>query len=87
MKVPQLWQKWHTMMAHTSRRESSAPHGMALARLRAGVSRSMYSRSAADTRVSSCGVLLPVMYHAAPHRRPKLPKMKNTDEKPYDVIK
>jgi hypothetical protein len=28
MKVPQLWQKWHTMMAHTSFLLSSLPQGM-----------------------------------------------------------
>jgi hypothetical protein len=28
MKVPQLWQKWHTMIAHTSRRDSSTRQGM-----------------------------------------------------------
>jgi len=28
MKVPQLWQKWQRMIAQTSLRDSSLPHGM-----------------------------------------------------------
>lgn len=28
MKVPQLWQKWQMMIAHTSLRDSSLPQGM-----------------------------------------------------------
>jgi hypothetical protein len=30
MKVPQLWQKWHRMMAQTSLRLSSLPQGIRL---------------------------------------------------------
>jgi hypothetical protein len=33
MKVPQLWQKWQMMMAHTSLRLNSFPQGMLLVAL------------------------------------------------------
>jgi hypothetical protein len=77
--VPQLWQKWHTMMAHTGLLLRIFRHGTFSAAPRSMVLAVMYERSLAVMNLSSLGLEEANLDHMANHTEPSEPKMKNTE--------